>query len=144
MCRTTCSVELVDGPTGREGRPTMALVVRGDLDVSAGPAVGAVVERLRRERPTVVLVDLEQVDFVDTAGLHWLRRALRAAVVHGADVGVLAESPAVRRLLRLGSEPLWPPPAAPAAPPATRTRGEAAGAAGLRLVPALGATTGRR
>ncbi|MBJ7529829.1 MAG: STAS domain-containing protein [Nocardioides sp.] len=134
-------MELVDGPTGREGRPTMALVVRGDLDVSAGPAVGAVVERLRRSRPTVVLVDLEQVDFVDTAGLHWLRRALRAAVAHGADVGVLAESPAVRRLLRLGSEPLWPPPAAP---PVTRTRGEATRAAGLRLVPALGATTGRR
>lgn len=52
---------------GHEHR--LVLVVAGELDACTAPQLGAVLERVVREHPCRVLVDLSEVSFMDSHGL---------------------------------------------------------------------------
>ena len=74
--------------------------LRGELDVDGAPTVA---ERLRslRERSVTVLVDLDELEFIDMSGLRALLGAAEGASADGSPFMVTRGSPAVRRLLAL-------------------------------------------
>lgn len=74
--------------------------LRGDFDLAGAPTV---TERLRslRERRDTVLVDLDELEFVDMSGLRALLLAAEDAAGEGLRSTVTRGSDAVRRLLSL-------------------------------------------
>lgn len=81
-----------------DGRVRVRL--RGELDLDGAPTVA---ERLRslRELRTAVLLDLDELEFIDMGGLRVLLSAAEDASADGSPFTVTRGSPAVRRLLAL-------------------------------------------
>jgi anti-sigma B factor antagonist len=87
--------------------PVDVIAPCGDLDIaSAGLLSDALLEQLRRSG--AVVLDLRDLAFVDSGGLHALLTARRRAQLLPADLAVACVPPRVRRLLDLtGSTPLF-------------------------------------
>jgi anti-anti-sigma factor len=83
----------------REGG-RVRVCLRGELDLAGVPAL---TERLRglRERRKTVLLDLDELSFIDASGLRALLRAAEGAADEGLPFTVTPGSRAVRRLLGL-------------------------------------------
>jgi anti-sigma B factor antagonist len=60
----------------RDG-PAHVIRLRGELDFDGVPRLEAAFDELERAAPERVVIDLDECDFVDSAGL--------AAILHGAD-----------------------------------------------------------
>ena len=74
-------------PAAADGGPVSAVVVlRGRLDAVEAPALRAEFARLLPARPAVVVVDLADVAFVDSAGLAALVRFRRELHGVGGDL----------------------------------------------------------
>ena len=76
------------------------VAVRGDLDCTSADRLRACLRELHRQRAPVV-VDLEHVDFVDSAGIGVLVGADRAARRSGQPFSLHSPSRAVRNVLDL-------------------------------------------
>jgi anti-anti-sigma factor len=81
-----------------DGRVRVRL--RGELDLAGAPAVAERLRRLR-ERHETVLLDLDELDFMDMSGLRVLLMAAEDAAGDGSPFTVTRGSRAVRRLLAL-------------------------------------------
>lgn len=81
-----------------DGRVRVCL--RGELDLAGAPTV---TERLRglRERRETVLLDLDELAFIDASGLRALLMAAEGAADAEVSFTVTRGSPAVRQLLAL-------------------------------------------
>ena len=77
----------------------VAVIVSGELDLSTAPRLAAVLDRVSRLDPEVVVVDLEEVDFMDCAGLKVLLRA--ADALNAADGRRLEVTGAGRQVQKL-------------------------------------------
>ena len=83
------------------GRDGVTVVVGGEVDLSNAGEFEAQLERLWAAGWTTVDVDLRQVSFMDSSGLHALSRAVRAASALGTTLTIVDVSEPVRRLLGL-------------------------------------------
>ena len=74
--------------------------LRGELDLASAPSVS---ERLRtlRERHEAVLLDLDELDFIDMSGLRVVLTAAEQASRDSSAFAVTHGSPQVRRLIAL-------------------------------------------
>ncbi|MCX2970790.1 MULTISPECIES: STAS domain-containing protein [Streptomyces] len=72
------------------------IVVRGELDLDAAPALGQAIEEARRTGAVRVVVDFADVEFCDSTGLNVLLQAHLAG-----DVRVAAPAESVIRLLEV-------------------------------------------
>jgi anti-anti-sigma factor len=79
---------------------TARIVLRGDIDLSARPEVERLVAELDRLPPERVVVDLREVTFFDTTGLHIAHRLDRWGRDNGAQVVFTPASEPVMRALR--------------------------------------------
>ena len=84
----------------REPGGTAVITVTGEVDIAT---VGGLRERLFALADTSrsVIVDLDQVSFIDAAGLGALVGAARRADIHGASLQVVCGRPRTRELFRL-------------------------------------------
>ena len=79
------------------------LLVTGELDLVTAPELEERLNQLRGEHQAVVL-DLSQLEFMDSTGLHVLVRAFNDASSDGWHLEVDRElSPQVRRLFQLAN-----------------------------------------
>lgn len=76
---------------------TCTLTVRGDVDLASAPRLGDALAAVLRAEPEIVLLDLGQVEFIDSTGLHVILSARARAEDHGIRL-VVVESEAARRL----------------------------------------------
>lgn len=76
------------------------IVLRGDIDLSARPELDRLVAELDRSPPERVVVDLREVTFFDTTGLHIAHRIDRWGRDNGAPVVFTPGIPPVMRALR--------------------------------------------
>jgi anti-sigma B factor antagonist len=100
----------VDEPAS--GHVVVALA--GELDLAAAPAVADAVGRaLSRGTVGEVVIDLAQLTFLDSSGVHALMRAREAVRAQGASFAVRRAVPAVTHVLRIAGvgELLGVPPA---------------------------------
>jgi anti-anti-sigma factor len=83
-----------------EDRATL-IVIRGELDLASGPELEAEFARLRQSPPEVLIVDLRQLDFMDSTGLSILLKAHQKAVEEGREFGLVRGTQQVQHLLEL-------------------------------------------
>lgn len=84
----------------REPGEIAVITVTGEVDIAT---VAGLRDRLFTLADTSrsVIVDLDQVSFIDAAGLGALVGAARRADIHGASLQVVCDRPRTRELIRL-------------------------------------------
>jgi anti-sigma B factor antagonist len=86
----------------RDVRGTTQIVsVRGDVDIAAGQALTAVIDRAIGLLPDRVVIDLSATTFMDSVGVHCLLRAQRHAKARNVDLVVIPGPARVQRVLAL-------------------------------------------
>jgi stage II sporulation protein AA (anti-sigma F factor antagonist) len=84
----------------REGQ-TPVLRLRGELDRLTDADVDRTLRELAAETTSSLVLDLRDLEFIDSAGLRSLSRANTLLAASGRTLVVRAPTPAVRRLLEL-------------------------------------------
>ena len=85
--------------TTENGAPVLS--VRGELDLASSPALEEQVERAVADAPSTVIIDLRELEFMDSTGLSVLIRAHQRAQEAGHRLAIVNGSRQVRRLLSL-------------------------------------------
>ena len=81
----------------------------GDVDTNAAETFQGMMQLVMRRHSPSLLLDLSGVSFMDCAGLRALLLTQRRAGMRGGSVSLIAESPAVRRIIDLlGVRDLFP------------------------------------
>jgi anti-anti-sigma factor len=75
--------------------------VSGELDLASSPALEEELERVAKSDATVIVVDLAELEFMDSTGLSVLVRAHQRAEESGRRLGLVNGSQQVQRLLTL-------------------------------------------
>jgi anti-sigma B factor antagonist len=90
------------------------IVVSGELDIASAPELEQALDQVRPELTKLVVVDLRELQFMDSTGLSIIVRAHQRLAEHGCELTLTEGPPQVQRLLdltgvadrlRLGSEP---------------------------------------
>jgi anti-anti-sigma factor len=85
----------------RNADDTTVISVSGELDLASSPALDEELERVAQSEAQVVVVDLRNLEFMDSTGLSVLVRAHQRAEENGRRLGLVNGSQQVQRLLTL-------------------------------------------
>ena len=77
------------------------VAVSGELDLASGPELEAELDQLSGPDIQLVVIDLRNLDFMDSTGLSILVRAHQRLAGEGAEMGLVKGSQQVQRLLDL-------------------------------------------
>ncbi len=77
------------------------LAVSGELDLAAAGSLEEELDRVLEAGPPVIVVDLKELDFIDSTGLSVLVRAHQRAQESGLELGLVNPGTQVERLLSL-------------------------------------------
>jgi anti-sigma B factor antagonist len=83
-----------------EGRAPV-VVVSGELDLASGPELEAVLERFSTQPTELLIIDLRQVDFMDSTGLSIIVKAHQRFADDGRQLALVRGPSQVQRLLDL-------------------------------------------
>jgi anti-sigma B factor antagonist len=86
--------------THTSGRVT-TLTLGGELDLVSSPALEQELDRANRADADVIVIDLRELDFMDSTGLHLLIKAQQRAHETGREFAVTKGGEQVQRLLSL-------------------------------------------
>jgi anti-anti-sigma factor len=84
----------------RQGR-TAVIAVSGELDLASGPELEAQLHDISPSDTELVVVDLRELEFMDSTGLSIIVRAHQRLTGEGCALGLVKGSPQVQRLLDL-------------------------------------------
>lgn len=84
----------------KEGAAAVVAVV-GELDLASGPELESQLDQLTPPDTQLVVVDLRQLDFMDSTGLSIIVRAHQRLAGEGCEMGLVRGSQQVQRLLDL-------------------------------------------
>jgi anti-sigma B factor antagonist len=79
----------------------VVIIVSGELDLASGPALDDELVRLSASGVPLVVVDLRQVEFIDSTGLSILVKAHQRAAEQGHEFALVRGAQQVQRLLDL-------------------------------------------
>ena len=83
-------------------RSDVALIaVSGELDIASAPELELMLEQIRPELTKLVIVDLRELEFMDSTGLSMIVRAHRRLSESGCELTLTNGQPQVQRLLDL-------------------------------------------
>ncbi len=85
----------------RSAPDRVVLELHGELDLSAAPLLASEIERAENGEHGALVLDLEDLDFVDSAGLRVILAAHERALGTGREFAVTAGTPQVRRLFEI-------------------------------------------
>lgn len=85
----------------REGEDGTVLHMAGELDLLTAPKLAAHLDDLLRRPRGEVIVDLDEVEFIDSAGLHVLLNAQRRLAGRARSLSVICPPGPVRREIEL-------------------------------------------
>jgi anti-sigma B factor antagonist len=90
------------------------IAVSGELDIASAPELEQMLDQVSPEQTKLVIVDLRELEFMDSTGLSIIVRAHQRLAEHGCELTLIKGPPQVQRLLdltgvadrlRFGSEP---------------------------------------
>ena len=87
------------GPLSVDVDTSGAFLVHGDIDIAGGPTLESYV--LRSDAGSPIVLDLRDVEFIDSSGLRTLLTATRQARRHDTVVRLRNVGAAVRRMLEI-------------------------------------------
>ena len=83
-------------------RSDVALIaVSGELDIASAPELAQTLEQIRPEQTKLVIVDLRELEFMDSTGLSIIVRAHQRLAEEGCELTLIKGKPQVQRLLDL-------------------------------------------
>lgn len=85
----------------RDGNRAVVIGVSGELDLASSPGLEQELDRRMSSGAELVIVDLRQLEFMDSTGLSVLVRAHQRAVEAGQRFAVVRGPQQVQRLLTL-------------------------------------------
>jgi anti-sigma B factor antagonist len=77
------------------------VAVSGELDLASSPALQEELDRLASSDTELLIIDLRELDFMDSTGLSVLVRAHQRAEEHGRQLAMVKGPQQVQRLLSL-------------------------------------------
>ena len=80
---------------------TIVVAVRGELDIASAPRFKLTLETAESGDVRLVIVDLAELQFIDSTGLRVLLDAKRRASAAGGDLRIVNARGEVRRLLEI-------------------------------------------
>jgi anti-anti-sigma factor len=80
---------------------SLILRVEGEIDIASAPSLDAELERAQGSGAEMIVVDLDQVEFIDSTGLHVLIRHSSLSSQNGGRLRFTEGSEQVQRLFRL-------------------------------------------
>ncbi len=80
---------------------SVQLRVRGELDIATAPELAAALDRLLAADPSLIVLELGELSFLDCAGMRPVRRALGALRCRGGSLVIRHPPPLAERALRL-------------------------------------------
>jgi len=86
--------------TVRSGAP-LVVTIRGEVDLATSPELESSVSRAFDGAPSVVVLDLGALTFIDSSGLRVLVSLAREASARGASLALRAVPPHAQRVLDL-------------------------------------------
>jgi anti-sigma B factor antagonist len=95
------------------------LLLDGDLDISSGAELNAIIGRLCEKGVERLTIDLSNLGFMDSTGLHAIISASELCAKHGNEFSVTAVPPRARRIFEvtgLAEQPWFQGGGVPAAP----------------------------
>ena len=84
----------------REGEAEL-IAIRGELDLASGPALESELERISPAQTRLVVVDLRELEFMDSTGLSIIVRAHQRLAEDACELCLVRGTPQVQRLLDL-------------------------------------------
>jgi anti-sigma B factor antagonist len=85
----------------RRDGTSAVVAVTGELDLASGPELEAELDQIAGPETHLLVVDLRQLDFMDSTGLSILVRAHQRLAGEGCEMGLVKGSQQVQRLLDL-------------------------------------------
>ena len=83
-------------------RSDVALIaVSGELDIASAPELEQALDQIRPELTKLVIVDLRELEFMDSTGLSIIVRAHQRLAESGCELTLIKGQPQVQRLLDL-------------------------------------------
>jgi anti-sigma B factor antagonist len=79
----------------------IVIAVGGELDLASGPELEAELQRVSAPATELLVVDLSELEFMDSTGLSILVREHQRLTGEGCRMGLVRGSPQVQRLLEL-------------------------------------------
>ena len=77
------------------------IVVSGELDLASAPELEQALDQIRPERNKLAIVDLRELEFMDSTGLSIIVRAHQRLAEAGCELTLIKGPPQVQRLLDL-------------------------------------------
>jgi len=93
-------MKLLDLTTETEG-PTVRLALTGELDIAGASRVEQELERIEREPPATIVLDLRELAFMDSTGLRVIVAADARAREQGRRLVVVRGSDTVQRIITM-------------------------------------------
>ena len=84
----------------RHSGDTLIVHVTGDLDVLTAPTLGTYLDAALADAPSVLIVDITELEFLSSAGIGLLVETHRLTGRAGISLRVVAEGPATSRPLQ--------------------------------------------
>ncbi|MEV0039352.1 STAS domain-containing protein [Streptomyces sp. NPDC050804] len=94
------SDEWRDRPRTRVVGRTVVVELRGEIDMLTAPGISDLLDSLTAAPEPDLVVDLQQVEFIDCSGLSVLCRARRRIQEHGGRLALVITDPSISRTLR--------------------------------------------
>jgi anti-sigma B factor antagonist len=85
----------------RQERDRIVLALHGELDLVGAPRLQSEIESHTVDAAAIVVLDLDDVQFIDSAGLRVLLAAHERTVERGRRLALTPGSPQVRRLFSI-------------------------------------------
>lgn len=79
-------------------RTWTVLPLRGDVDLASAPALRQQLADMTEESPSFLIIDVSDLDFIDSTGLGVLVGTLRRLRGNGGDVRLAAARPGIARV----------------------------------------------
>jgi anti-sigma B factor antagonist len=93
-------MKLLELTTAAEG-PTVRLALTGELDIAGAARVEQELERIEREAPTTLVLDLRELVFMDSTGLRVIVAADERAREQSRRLVVVRGSETVQRIIEM-------------------------------------------
>jgi anti-anti-sigma factor len=88
---------------------SVEITISGELDIASAPAVRRQLAHLLRDRPDIAVVDLRNVGFIDSSGIHALLASRSHAIAAGTRLVVIRPTgPADRAFTLSGLDDFFP------------------------------------
>jgi anti-anti-sigma factor len=85
----------------RRERDRVVLELHGELDLLGAPMLQGEIEKVEQDAPGIVVLDLEDLQFVDSAGLRVILAAHERLHEHGQELALTRGTEQVQRLFTI-------------------------------------------